>query len=89
MEAREKASKVAGSGVARGCAGMLYLGIRIMKKLIRQKGQDNRSKDAALDRSVCPADTQRGLRQQGASREAPAVAQRLVRFLVLVTPVVS
>jgi hypothetical protein len=67
MEAREKASKVAGSGVARGCASMFYLGIRSMKKTIQQKGQDNRSKDAALDRSVCPADTQRGLRQQGAS----------------------
>jgi hypothetical protein len=75
MEAREKAVKAAGSScVALGCARMLFLGI----KLILQQGQGHRPQGAALDRSICPADSQGDLRQQGASREAPTMAQRLV-----------
>ncbi len=71
MEARERAVQAAGSGVARGCARMPWLGIQ----LTEQQGQGSRPGDTTLDRSICPTDTQRSLRQQGASREASTMAQ--------------
>jgi hypothetical protein len=60
MEAREKATKAAGSGVTQGCARTLFRGMGGVK-LIQQQGQDDRPKDTALDRSVCPTNSQRDL----------------------------
>jgi replication factor C subunit 1 len=61
MEAREKAVRAVGSGVIRGCARTLHLCIRGME-ITQRQGQGNRPSDTALDRSICPANTQRGLR---------------------------
>lgn len=62
MEAREKAVRAAGSGVIRGCARTFCLSTRGMK-MTQLQGKDNRPQDTTLDRSVCPADAQRDLRQ--------------------------
>jgi len=67
MEEREKAAEASKSGAARGCARTLSLGVIKEYVLMRQQGQDKRSQDTTLDRSVCPSSTQRDLRQQGAS----------------------
>lgn len=73
MEAREKEKAIEASGsgaTARGYAGTLLLG----NQIDRQQGQGNRPYDTTLDRSICPADSQRDLRQQRASRKAPTMA---------------
>ncbi len=61
MEAREKAAKALGSKLVRGCVKVLT-GAQNRGSHGKQQGQVSRPQVTTLDRSVCPADSERDLR---------------------------